>query len=132
MVFKHDPLGKECNVGVRFDLHPLSCGAAYAAEAARRQGKFWEYYDALFASTEELEDDVLEKLARDMGLNPNQFEADRVDGATKAKVEADVALGKKLDLVGTPTAFLNNRMISGSGMSMLERLIEQASGHSHD
>ena len=132
VVFKHYPLGKECNAGVRFDLHPLSCGAAYAAEAARRQEKFWEYYEALFASTEELEDDVLLKLARDIGLDPNQFEADRMDGATKAKVEADVALGKKLDLVGTPTAFLNNRMISGSGMSMLDRLIEHESGHSHD
>jgi uncharacterized membrane protein len=51
VVFKHYPLSSQCNPRVRRDLHPLSCGAAQAAEAARRQGKFWEYHDAPPSST---------------------------------------------------------------------------------
>ena len=76
VVFKHYPLGKACNAGIRVDLHPLSCDAACAAEAARRQGKFWEYHDALFAATQSLDADLLRKLADDVGLDRSRFEAD--------------------------------------------------------
>ena len=132
VIFKHYPLGKACNSGVRFDLHPLSCDAAYAAEAARRQGKFWEYHDALFASTEKLEADVLGKLAQDVGLDKSRFDADLADARARAKVEADVALGKKLKIKGTPSVFLNNKMVSTRGMSMLDQLVEHETGRSRD
>lgn len=124
VIFKHYPLSKNCNRGVSRDLHPLSCAAAHAAEAARRQGKFWEYHDALFASTKELEASVLRQLAQDVGLETNQFEADLADAETKAKVHADTLLGNKLHLAGTPAVFLKNKMISASGMSRLDQLIE--------
>jgi protein-disulfide isomerase/uncharacterized membrane protein len=128
IVFKHYPLGKECNSAIRVDLHPLSCGAACAAEAARRQGKFWEYHDALFSSEVELAADALRSIAERIGLDVARFDADLRDATTKAKVEADVQLGKKLQIVGTPTAFLNNRPLSSSAMSMFDQLIESKSG----
>jgi protein-disulfide isomerase/uncharacterized membrane protein len=130
VIFKHYPLGKGCNPGVRIDLHPLSCGAAYAAEAARRQGRFWEYHDALFASAAPLAPDVLRRLAQEVGLDMTQFEADLVDPTTKAKVQADVALGKKLKLEGTPTAFLNHKVIPGGGMRYLAELVQHVSAES--
>jgi protein-disulfide isomerase/uncharacterized membrane protein len=132
VVFKHYPLGKACNPAVRRDLHPLSCDAACAAEAARRQGKFWQFHDALFASKEKLEPDLLGKLAQEVGLDISRFDADRADPATKAKVEADIALGKKLKIKGTPTAFLNNRMLSTHAKIMLDQLVEHESGDSRD
>lgn len=126
VVFKHYPLSKQCNAGLRVDLHPLSCDAAYAAEAARRQGKFWEYHDALFASDKPLEADVLRQLAEEIGLDMVRFEADVADPATKARIAGDVALGRKLKLAGTPTAFLNDKAISVQGMSFLDKLVERA------
>jgi protein-disulfide isomerase len=44
-VFKHQPL----------PFHPTAMPAALAAEAAHRQGKFWEYHDKLFAHQSKLE-----------------------------------------------------------------------------
>ncbi len=48
--FKHYPLGKACNPRLRIDKHPQDCSAAWAAEAARRQGRFWPFHDALFGA----------------------------------------------------------------------------------
>jgi protein-disulfide isomerase len=125
-------LGKACNPGIRFDLHPLSCDAACAAEAARQQGKFWEYHDALFAATGNLDAGLLSKLADDVGLDRARFDADANSAATKAKVDVDVALGKELKIKGTPTAFLNNKLLSARAMSLLDRLVEHESGQDHD
>ena len=50
IIFKHYSLGTECNEAVSVDRHPRACEAARAAEAARRQGKFWPFHDGLFAS----------------------------------------------------------------------------------
>jgi protein-disulfide isomerase/uncharacterized membrane protein len=124
VVFKHYPLSSQCNALIHRDLHPLSCAAAYAADAARQQGKFWEYHDALFAASRELNDDELHELARGIGLDMDRFEADLADEATNAKVAADVAVGNQLDVNGTPTAFLNGKELSGRAMSHLEELIE--------
>jgi protein-disulfide isomerase/uncharacterized membrane protein len=124
VVFKHYPLSTQCNPVIHRDLHPLSCAAAYAAEAARQQDSFWEYHDALFASSQELNDDELHKLARGIRLDMDRFEADLVDEATKAKVAADVAVGNELDVNGTPSVFLNGKQLSSSAMSQLAKLIE--------
>jgi protein-disulfide isomerase/uncharacterized membrane protein len=130
VVFKHYPLSKSCNPAVRRDLHPLSCDAAYAAEAARRQRKFWPYHDALFAATEEIEPEQLAKLAQDTGLDMSRFKADLADPETKARIDADVALGRKLKIKGTPTAFLKGKRLSTRGLVMLDQLVEHETGHS--
>jgi protein-disulfide isomerase len=128
IVFKHFPLSSQCNSEVKRDLHPLSCGAAFASEAARRQGKFWEYHDALFAATDPLDGPTLEKLATAVGLDINQFAADLAAESTKAKAAADVALGNKMKISGTPTIFLNGKELSGSGRAFLQQLIKHESG----
>jgi protein-disulfide isomerase len=102
----------------------LSCAAAYAAEAARRQGKFWEYHDALFAATEPLEEGVLRRSAQAVGIDLTRFEADLADAPTAAKVAADVMLGKSLKIIGTPSAFLGKKQLSSRAMAQLEPLIE--------
>lgn len=124
VIFKHFPLSRQCNDEMSGDIHPRSCEAAYAAEAARHQGKFWEYHDAMFASTQELEPDVLSDLARGIGLDMARFEADRANPATTGKVGTDVSLGNTLQIDGTPTVFLNGKKLTGNAMSMLESLIE--------
>src|SRR2546423_12652745 len=58
-VFRHFP---------RSSIHPRASVAAAAAEAAARQGKFWEMHEALFRHQRELADLDLVHLALRLGL----------------------------------------------------------------
>lgn len=104
-VWKHLPL-----VGI----HTYAMGAAIAAEAARNQGKFWEYHDQLFANQERLTPDDLRNYAKELGLDLARFDKDREDPDLKAKVQADMAEATSLGVRSTPTFFINGRLVSGA------------------
>jgi protein-disulfide isomerase/uncharacterized membrane protein len=132
VVFKHYPLSKACNPALRVDLHPLSCAAAYAAEAARRQGKFWEYHDALFEAGDPLDAGAIRNAASHVGLDLDRFDADIADEGTKAKVDADIALGKTLKVTGTPSIFLNKKLLSDQALALFDQVIDHQAAHLHD
>jgi len=48
VVFKHFPLESMCNSSVPAAMHPMACHAALALQAAKKQGQFWGYHEALF------------------------------------------------------------------------------------
>ena len=123
VVFKHFPLGKECNSSMRRDLHPRACDAAYAAEAARKQGKFWEFHDALFASDLRGGEEVLGSIAGEIGLDLEQFEKDRKAVETIAKVQSDIELANSLGVNATPTTFWNGRRVRGLTPQLAQLLI---------
>jgi protein-disulfide isomerase len=129
VIFKHFPLASVCNSKAVSNLHPLSCDVAYAAEAARQQGKFWELHDALFASGDDLSAETIAKVAENVGCDMDCWKNDTATATTKAKVDADVALGIELNVSGTPTAWLNGRPIPNGGMRYLDQLIEHLAGH---
>jgi protein-disulfide isomerase len=112
VVLKHFPLNMACNPGMEVDLHPRACEAAYAAEAARKQGKFWPFHDKLFATDLRTETTGFDSLARDLGLDLERFKADSLDISTMVKVHSDIKLGGSLQIHGTPTLFLNRRPVS--------------------
>ena len=93
--------------------HPHALRAAYAAEAAGAQGKFWEMHDALYAHQKALEDEDLMGYARDLGLDLERFTADMEDAATAAAVEADRALGEAEGVSSTPAFFIDGRRYGG-------------------
>lgn len=86
--------------------HPRAWPAACAAEAAGRQGRFWEMHDALFADTARLEDPHLWDRARALGLDVERFEADRRGDAVRARVKRDFRSGVRAGVVTTPTVFM--------------------------
>jgi 2-hydroxychromene-2-carboxylate isomerase len=101
LAFKHFPLS----------AHLRAVAAARAAEAARRQGKFWEMHDLLFAHQRELEDADLERYAAMAGLDVERFKADFAGADVQERVEADRAEGLKLGIEGTPTIYVNGRLL---------------------
>ena len=123
IVFKHFPLGKACNRSVIRNFHPRSCEAAWAAEAARRQGRFWSFHDALFSSDLTSGQNTVSQIAKALMLDLQRFEADRNAEATMAKVKGDVELGIRLGVNSTPAVFLNGRRVYDFGTEMLEFLI---------
>ena len=69
IIFKHYPLGTGCNRAVRINRHPQACQAAWAAEAASLQGKFWPFHDSLFASNLDASEDTIRWLAEEAELD---------------------------------------------------------------
>lgn len=102
VVFKQYPL----------PMHTHAMGAAKAAVAAGKQGKFWEMHDLLFANQGSLQPEQLEKYAEQLGLDMTRFKADMQSKATEKKIEADRAAGKKAGVEGTPSIFVSGREYS--------------------
>ena len=121
---------------MKINLHSRACEAAYAAEAARKQGKFWPYHDKLFAADLRLVAFTFSSLARASGLDLERFNADRVEESTKAKVQSDIELANRLKIKSTPTLFLNRRPVSSIRPQdvrvLIHRLLQEADhGHAH-
>jgi hypothetical protein len=101
LVFKHFPLSS----------HGHAIAAARAAEAAARQGKFWPMHDLLFAHQTELEEANLERYATMLELDLERFKADFASSEVAARVDADRKEGERLGLEGTPTLYVNGRLL---------------------
>jgi protein-disulfide isomerase len=88
--------------------------AALAAEAAGRQGKFWEMHDKLFANGRALTDDNFIAWATELQLDVDKFKADMKDKALETKVRKQQSDGAVLGARGTPSFFINGRHLSGA------------------
>lgn len=105
LVYKHFPLTS---------IHPQALAAARSSWAAHQQGRFWEYQDALFANADRFSEDFYLKLAQSLDLDLNQFKADSNSEESLINLQADVNLGQKLGLQGTPLfVFYNSRTNKG-------------------
>lgn len=96
------------------EMHPKAPAAHAAAEAAHRQGKFWEMYDLLFANQKELEPEQFEKYATQLGLDVARFKTDYASADVRARVEADRKEGAALGITGAPGFFINGRFLYGA------------------
>jgi protein-disulfide isomerase len=88
-------------------VHPQARAAAVAAEAADKQGKFWEMYNMLFENQRQLMNDAIMRYASLIGLDLKQFEADMQDDQLFKKVDDDFLNGLKVGVNATPTFFIN-------------------------
>jgi protein-disulfide isomerase len=95
------------------NLHPQSRQAHEAARCASDQGKFWPYHKALFAGPPK-PPDQLPAVAQETGLDMASFKACVASGKHQAEVQKDVEEGKRLDVTGTPTFFINGRVLAGA------------------
>ena len=104
IVFKHLPLG----------MHPKAPAAHAAAEAAHRQGKFWQMHDKIFANQKEMSPEKYREYAKEIGLDVARFERDVVDAGLKQRIDADAAEAQRLGVSGTPAFFVNGRYLAGA------------------
>lgn len=99
--------------------HPNAFAAARAAEAASKQGKFWEMHNLLYQTSNwqvwtTATDPVPEfnKYAVSLGLDEAQFKKDFASSAVNDTINADMAEGTKLDVQGTPTFFIDGKQVT--------------------
>jgi protein-disulfide isomerase len=92
---------------------PNSENAARAAIAAGKQGKFWEMHHAIFANQQHLDQQGLDSLAKDLGLDVSRLHADMQSPETSERITKDKKLGEDLKIEGTPSIFINGRQFDG-------------------
>ena len=105
-----------------------SVDAAVAARAAQAQGRFWEYHDLLYDNQSSgYSDKNLIALARKAGLDMQRFESDYENARYEKTVRADFQKGLNLGVNGTPTFFINGKMLVGlQPVGVFEDAIEDA------
>lgn len=102
-VFRNFPLS---------EIHPLAFDAAVVAEAAGRQGKFWEMHDMIFKRQITMREDSFAQYVSALKLDPKQMQKDISDEVIIAKVNDDFEGGVKSGVNGTPTFFLNGERLN--------------------
>ena len=106
--------------------HENARKAAEAAEAAREQGKYWEYASVLFRNQSALGVEKLRQYASELGLDRKQFDASLDSGKFAEKVQRDVMDGRKLGIKGTPTVYINGKRVSDNSFESLKFAVEAA------
>jgi len=129
MIFKHWPIGKDCNEAAKNNLHPKACQASYAAEAARLVGgdeAFWKMHDLLFANQHKWKKTgEFVEYAKQIGLDETEFikamnsseaiariRQDVQDGIELGKQLTDPTLAGEMKVDSTPVLFIDGRKLS--------------------
>lgn len=121
IVYKHSAfLGQE------------SVWAAQAAECAADQGRFWDFHDILFERQDgenqgAFNQDKLIAMANELKFDMAKFEQCMNNNETLARVQADTQEGSAAGVTGTPTFFINGRVLVGAQpLEAFQQTIEQA------
>ncbi len=111
--------------------HPNARPAAEAAHCAMEQGKFWEYHDALFDHSSELEPESFERFAKELELDMNGFGTCLESKRPAAAIAADEAAAQRLGVEGTPAIFINGvKLIGLLPMPIMKSIIDHELGRS--
>lgn len=116
IVFKHYPL----------NIHPNAMAAHIAAEAAHRQGKFWEMHDLIFSGFGASSSQTYEEYAERIGLDVDRFRRDIASESVQSSVRGDADEARRLGVRGTPGFFVNGVFVSGARpFESFKRMIDQ-------
>lgn len=124
---------------VRFQVKyfPLGGGHQYSrltanyAEAAARQGKFFEMQAKLFPNQKIWEtgntQQYLDQYAEEIGLNMEKLRADLKDSSLSDTINADLSEVRELGANGTPTFVLNGKKIENpdNTMEAFSKILDQ-------
>ncbi len=116
VVFKQFPL----------PMHKDAGTGSQAALAAGEQGKYWEMHDVLFKNQKAMTRPDVERYAEQLGLDMAKFKAALDQETYKAKVDADLEMGKQFGVRGTPSFFINGKWQRGAPRAIegLKKLID--------
>lgn len=128
--FRHFPLPS----------HQNAFAAHRAAQAASKQGKFWEMHDTLYEQQDSWESSpnpypLFESFAQVIGLNMDQYKSDYESSETNSIINADKKAGQDLDVGATPTFILDGKKLDPSPTdfdsfkTLIEETIKQKAGN---
>ncbi len=95
-------------------MHSKAQAAHAAAEAAHRQGKFWEMHDKIFEKQREMSPEKYLEYAAELSLDIEQFKKDLTSAEVKSRIDADTKDAQKVGATGTPAFFVNGFFLNGA------------------
>jgi protein-disulfide isomerase len=104
LVWKHLPLF----------THRQSALAAKAAEAAKKEDKFWQMHDKLFANQDALDRATIEKYAQQLKLDMIRFKAWLDAYVPDNIIDVDARAAQRMHVDVTPALFVNGRLVRGA------------------
>jgi protein-disulfide isomerase len=117
-VFRHFPMTT---------VHPHAEIAAEAAEAAGRQGRFWDMHDVLYANQHRLDGAALLSYGVALGLDVNRFGNEIAAHVHLPKISEDFMSGVRSGVNGTPAFYINGvRHDGGWDYASLAAALQQA------
>lgn len=114
LVFKNMPL----------QFHKFADPSARAALAAEEQGKFWEFHDELFA-VEKLDEAVIDEIAEKLSLDIEKWKKDMTSPTVLNKLRRDMQDAQNAGVTGTPTIFVNGRLLKQRSMQGFQQIIDE-------
>jgi protein-disulfide isomerase len=106
--------------------HEWARKAAEAANAAKAQGKFFEYMGILFQRQNALDVPSLKKYASELGLNRVKFDAELDKGVYAAEVKHDMDDADVYGISSTPSIFINGVLLRTLSADGLREAIDRA------
>jgi protein-disulfide isomerase len=103
--------------------------AANASECAAEQNRFWDYHAILFANQHEglagnFSDERLRAFAKSLGLDMTQFDACYSTNRYQNQIQQDIALSNEMGVTGTPSVFINGKMISPGKVPTINDILQ--------
>ena len=113
--------------------HQFAYQAARSAEAAARQGKFWEMHDKLFEGQKIWEQTqnpqtYFDQYAETIGLDMEKYRTDRDSSSVADVINKDLADVKEIGGTGTPTFAINGKKVDKTAPTVeaLSQMIDDA------
>jgi protein-disulfide isomerase len=115
LVFKNFPIRS----------HKFAIKAAAAALAAEALGKFWEFHDRLFDNYNQLNDEKIQEIVGIVGLDETKFKEEQKNPAITQRIRSDYEEGIRVGVRGTPTIFINGKIVRDRSLKSMEAIIEK-------
>ena len=116
IVYKNFPLSS----------HKYSWKAAAAVMAAHEKGQFWPFHDRLFENYNKLDNAKLMEIRKEFGFDTPEFDKLMKSAKIRDKVADDKSEGKSIDVRGTPTVFVNGKLLKDKRMESFKAAIDKA------
>ena len=72
-----------------------------------------------------LNEELLQKLAKEVGLDMGKFEQDRKDSAFTKQLNEDRQLGRTAGVRGVPSLFINGRAVQNRSLEGMAAMVDQ-------
>jgi protein-disulfide isomerase len=106
-------------------MHSNARNAAAAALTAYSMGKFWEFHEELYKNISDLSIKKIREIAIGLGLDPDEFVKEMKSKKILDRIGQDEMEAEKADVHGTPTIFINGRLLRDRSLKGLQEAIDK-------